>query len=297
MTPPAPSGPRPPPACVRRRLRRCGPWLASACLLLAGCGALPTPGERGDEARALMAAAGWQPLRIGAGRFVLQAARSPQTASTSAPVPELAVFIEGDGLAWRDARTPSDDPTPLDPVALRLALAGPHRPAAWLARPCQYDDAASSRCTPRDWTDARWSPEVVDALDAALDRLRAEAGARRLVLVGYSGGGALAALLAARRDDVARLVTVAAVLDAQAWTRVHGLTPLTGSLDPASAAPALATVPQWHFVGADDMVTGLAAVQPFIARLPAGAPAAVQLQAGFDHACCWARDWHRLSPP
>ncbi|MBP7566346.1 MAG: alpha/beta hydrolase [Burkholderiaceae bacterium] len=259
---------------------------------MAGCSALPPPAQRGDAAHARVTAADWQPLRIEAGRFVLRAARSPQ----AAPVPELAVFIEGDGLAWLDARTPSADPTPLEPVALGMALAEPHRPAAWLARPCQYDDTASSRCTPRDWTDARWSPEIVEALGVALDRLRDDAGAQRLVLVGYSGGGALAALLAARRGDVARLVTVAAVLDGMAWTRLHGLTPLAGSIDPATAAQALAAMPQWHFVGADDAVTGLAAVRPFMARLPADSPVTLRVQPGFDHACCWARDWGHLSP-
>lgn len=37
----------------------------------------------------------------------------------------LFVYIEGDGLAYLDARTPSTDPTPADPLALRLAAADP----------------------------------------------------------------------------------------------------------------------------------------------------------------------------
>ncbi|GAB2181920.1 hypothetical protein DLREEDagrD3_21430 [Denitratisoma sp. agr-D3] len=49
-------------------------------------------------------------------------------------------------------------------------------------------------------------------------------GARRLTLVGYSGGAA--ALLAARCSDVVRLVTIAGNLDHRAWTRYHHITTL-----------------------------------------------------------------------
>jgi hypothetical protein len=45
-------------------------------------------------------------------------------------------YQSGDGLAWLSSDVPSSDPTPLDPLALRLALAKPARNAAYLARPC-----------------------------------------------------------------------------------------------------------------------------------------------------------------
>jgi hypothetical protein len=45
----------------------------------------------------------------------------------------------------------------------------------------------------------------------------------------------VASLVAARRHDVVRLVTVAGNLDHLAWTTLHGVSPLTGSLNPADA--------------------------------------------------------------
>ena len=273
-------------------MRRAAGWLLAATLLAGGC-ALPSPQARGDHALQQAPAAGWQPARLTAGRFELLALHA---APAEAEVPELAVFIEGDGLAWLDPRTPSDDPTPRDPLALRLALAEPHRPSAWLARPCQYASAsAAARCRQSDWTAARFSEEIIASMNAALDQLKQRLGARQLVLVGYSGGGAVAALLAARRDDVAQLVTVAAVLDTGAWTRAHGLSPLAGSLDPMRVAPGLAALPQWHFVGTRDAVTGRAAVQPFVDRQP-GRHAHIEALP-FTHADSrWAADWPRLSP-
>ena len=53
-------------------------------------------------------------------------------------------------------------------------------------------------------------------------------------------------LLAARRSDVDKVVTVAANLDLAYWTRRDRLAPLVGSLDPAGVAGAMGTIPQVH---------------------------------------------------
>ena len=63
-----------------------------------------------------------------------------------------------------------------------------------------------------------------------VDALKRDAGAAKVILVGYSGGGAIAVLLAARRLDVAGVITVSADLDLAYWTQRDGLAPLSGSL-------------------------------------------------------------------
>jgi pimeloyl-ACP methyl ester carboxylesterase len=189
--------------------------------------------------------AGWQWKIIQAGAYDLATAQRP--ASIQSDV--LTVYIEGDGFAYAALGRRSMDPTPTDPLALRLAIQHPGNGAvAWLARPCQYGPRTRN-CQSDYWTIARYSPEVIDSASAALDQLKAHTeGATRLVLVGYSGGGALAALLAERRHDVAALVTVAANLDLGSWVKSRGLTPLSRSLDPASDAAKLSDMPQVHFV-------------------------------------------------
>jgi hypothetical protein len=66
---------------------------------------------------------------------------------------------------------------------------------------------------------------VISASNQAVDALKQRYGAQEIVLVGYSGGGAVAALVAARRTDVVRLVTVAGNLDHLAWTHLHSVPP------------------------------------------------------------------------
>lgn len=262
----------------------------AAAWLVACATPLPTPSARQQHADMLTAARGWQTVHLQAGRFELVARTPPPLP----PRERLTVYIEGDGLAWLSRRMPSSDPTPRDPVALALALAQPDGHAVHLARPCQYVDAAQSGCPRRYWTDARFAAEAVDAIDQAIDQLKLRHGARTLVLVGYSGGGAMAALVAARRDDVARLITVAGNLDHAAWTAHHRLTPLAASLDAAAVADRLRDLPQLHLVGGRDLTLPRALPE----RWPAGFIGArgehLHVIESFDHRCCWAAHWPDL---
>lgn len=265
-------------------------FAALSCLLLAGCTSIPTPAERSRYADSLTIPQGWLHLALPTDKFIL-AVFHPER---FVPQETLAIYIEGDGFAWLTGSTPSADPTPRDPLALRLALAHPAGNAAYLARPCQYVDAAQTGCAQRYWTEERFAPEVVEAMNIAVDALKARFGAQRLTLVGYSGGGNIAALLAARRNDVARLVTVAGNLDHAAWTSHHRVRPLTGSLNAADVATKLADIPQAHFIGGRDKV-----VPPELARSwPVGFRGTtnrnLHMLPDYDHACCWVESWHHL---
>ncbi|MDP1618972.1 alpha/beta fold hydrolase [Phenylobacterium sp.] len=222
------------------------------------------------------------PLGDGWMRFEVAAAGRTLAAAMPSGAPltgTLTLVIEGDGRAHDRQGRASPDPTPDRPVGLELAKAWPH-PAAWLGRPCQYvTDAACKRA---DWTTHRFSEEAVAMTDAAVSVLMARAGAERVVLVGWSGGGVMAALVAARRDDVAGLVTIAAPLDLAAWTRSRGLSPLLG-LDPADLPPIAA--PQMHLTGAFDPLVRPAVVKQTARRL-AGPWGQVETWPE-RHDCCW----------
>jgi pimeloyl-ACP methyl ester carboxylesterase len=264
--------------------------LLGSCLLVA-CASVPSPAARGQTALALVAARGWQPIALPAGRFTL-AAFVP---AAVVPAETLTVYIEGDGLAWISSDTPSADPTPRDPIGLKLALAHPAGAAVYLARPCQYlGGEQPSGCGQAYWTDRRFAPEVVAATAIAVDALKRRYGARWIQLVGYSGGGAVAALVAAQRSDVRLLATVAGNLDTLAWTTHFRVTPLGGSLNPADFSGQLANVPQMHWVGAADAVMPPLVAGSYAARFAPESKPQVRVIDGYDHVCCWAQNWARL---
>lgn len=260
----------------------------AAMTLAAGCATPPSPAERANTANRLAAAHGWQAQSLNAGHFRVRAYLPVASASD-----QLVVYLEGDGLAWLTPTHPSNDPTPVQPLALQLALAQPSGTAAYLARPCQYM-ATQPNCALRYWTDARFAAEVVDSLDQAIEQLKTRYAARSLVLVGYSGGGTLALLLAARRTDVQRIITVAGNLDPDAWADFHHLRPLRQSLNPTLQRAALAHIPQQHLSGEHDQVVPTALTLRFNDVYPAGAASRVLRFADYDHQCCWARDWPQI---
>lgn len=269
---------------------------AFALLLLQGCAA-PSPQARGASAIAWAAQQGWRPLVVPGHVFDIQAfvPRSLQR------VQKLTVYIEGDGLAWIDRHTPSLAPTPVDPLGLRLAVADAAARSVYIARPCQYTLGSSFKgCQQKYWGSHRFAPEVIEAMNAAVEQLRKQYGASELVLVGYSGGAAVAALLAARRSDVVALVTVAGTLDTDLWARTQRVSPLQGSLDPKEVALQLASLPQWHFVGQKDRVVPVSVLTSFLGEasgrhVQSARSPVIQVAPGFDHWCCWAQAWPEMS--
>ena len=253
------------------------------------------PAARRDSADALAAAAGLMPGSVPAGPFELAVWQRPVRA------PALTLYIEGDGLAWLDRAHPSPDPTPVEPVALRLAALDPAPAVAVLARPCQYRGAAvqpQPLCgDPRWWTERRFTAATLAAVDQAASILKERAGAGHLHLVGFSGGGALAALLAARRDDVASLRTVAGNLEPAWVNRLHGVETPPGTLSPAAQAGRLARVPQIHFSGLRDRVVPPGIAVDFAGALGAagGSPSCIALErVEAGHTGGWAAAWPTL---
>ena len=234
---------------------------------------------------------GWTRQIVDAGPFDLAVFHPPFPARSDT----LSVYIEGDGLAWITPYRPSTNPTPRHPVGLLLATLDPSGAVAYLARPCQYVKGVHFRgCSTAYWTSDRFAPEVIDASMQALDRLKAQSGASKLTLVGYSGGGAVATLLAERRHDVVKLITVAGNLDHEAWTKEHDLTPLRGSLNPYDAINSIRNLDQTHFIGGADRILPPATYTHLQNSLQTPNKVEFVEIANFDHACCWTQNWHAL---
>lgn len=259
-------------------------------LFLTACAGV-SPEQRHETSEKIAMDAGWQRTALDAGAFSLVAFVPPAMQQ----VQTITVYIEGDGMAWISRSQPSFDPTPREPVGLRLALRDTSRHAVYLARPCQYVIGDDRRgCENKYWTGHRFAPEVIEASNQAVEQLKQRYHALRVMLVGYSGGGAVAALVAARRTDVVRLVTVAGNLDIATWTAQKHISLLRGSLNPADAWRTLASIPQLHFVGGRDKVMEPAFAASYSSHFPAEQRPQVRIVPAFDHHCCWAQDWPEL---
>lgn len=244
-----------------------------------------------EDASQLAGTRSLSPRRIDGGKFDIQTFSSGRW-NPNAP---LNVYIEGDGYAWIKRDRLSDDPTPKKPIALELAVRDPSPNLVYIARPCQYVLGAARRnCHPAYWSSARYSEEVVSAIDTVIETYRKEAGTKAIRLYGYSGGGTIALLLAARRSDIENVVTVAGILDTEAWTRLLELTPLELSLNPAGFAKQLASVPQIHYVGALDKTAPGEVARAYLARFPETQRPRVITVSKQDHDCCWASIWPSL---
>lgn len=262
--------------------------VASLCLLLTvGCAALTPSGGRYGAADRIAAAASLRKSFLRTSSFTL-------TAYTrfTAPGDPLHLYIEGDGAAWLSRARLSDDPTPGTPLVLDLAARDPAKNLAYLARPGQYAEDGVSGIDAVYWSDKRFSAEVVRAVCEAVDILRERTGARQVHLIGYSGGAAVAVLVAAERDDVASLRTVAGNLDPEAVNRHHRVSPLTASLNPMDAAGSLRGLPQRHFVGSRDAVIPRHAAEAFVKK--AGGGSRITVVEGATHTRGWRERWRDL---
>ncbi|MBA1147251.1 alpha/beta fold hydrolase [Ectothiorhodospiraceae bacterium WFHF3C12] len=257
--------------------------LATTLLLLpALVSCTTTPGERFDQTAR---AQGLAPTTLSGGQQEIRAYIAAGTAPNRDAA--LHVYLTSDGTPWVQGRFPAADPTPRNPLALRL-MARDAAPRLLVHRPCYGHPELPAGCDHRLWTRARYGNEVISAIDQALDDAVERLGPRPLVLIGYSGGGTIAWLLARRRDDVQALVTVAANLDTQRWTRTRGFLPLTESLNPRELSPLPAGIIQWHLVGGRDRVVPEHVTE---AGLKGALGARILRYPDFDHHCCWERAW------
>lgn len=201
------------------------------------------------------------------------------------PARALHVYLEGDGAPWLGGRF-AKYPTPRDPLMLKL-MARDTAAAVYLGRPCYHGLQESKNCEAKWWTSHRYSEAVADSMAAALRNLAGEQ--HPVVLLGHSGGGTLAMLMAERLSNVKTVVTLAGNLDIHAWTRKHNYPSLHGSLNPAERPPLPGHIRQLHLAGGRDRNVPAG----FIQRVAASQPhtAEYRLFERYDHTCCWRDIW------
>lgn len=257
---------------------------------LAGCKTLTAIGAY-ESADKLAQTHNWTPVFLETPHFTLKTYMGPKRN----PELPLIVYIEGDGYAWIDRKWVSPDPTPRSPFMLDIALKDQTYNAVYLARPCQYviETGRGANCQTALWTDARFNAVVVDDMSVALDLLIAQRPHKGLILAGGSGGGTIAMLLAAQRQDITGIVTLSGLLNHDSWTNYHKISSLTQSLNPANAYQEIAHIPQLHLLAGEDDVIPPKLSKKEVAKLNDLSPETISWLevAQIDHSCCWDHYW------
>lgn len=210
--------------------------LFSAVLLLAGCATY----QHIDVPPA------FRSQRIDTGDFVISAWVKEQ--NPSAPV---KIYIEGDGGSFDAYGQPTRDPTPRGILVRDLAFRDYNPNVVYLARPCQFNKEGI--CRQKYWTTARFAPEVIDAMYLAVKQV---AKGREIILIGFSGGGQVAGLIAATKPDlyIKKVITLGGNLDHRTWTAYHNVPELSESLSLTDYLDTFCAIPQRHYVGQQDTV-------------------------------------------
>ena len=226
--------------------------ILTIALLSSGCVSKLSPKVRQYTADTVAQSGNLVQQKIATDDFLLT---TYQRFDATADNKQMVVYIEGDGMAWISRDQLSSNPTPVQPIALKLASIDTNANVLYVARPCQYLwPQKMNRCSSRYWSDKRGSEEVISSINQAISIVKQKQNISSIRLIGYSGGGGIAALIANRRADVSEFVSVSGNLNYKLFTQTHNLSPMNGSIDPITVANQIGSIPQIHYVGADDKI-------------------------------------------
>ena len=200
--------------------------------------------------------------------------------------PYLHVYVAGDGVPWRHRFVVASNPTPKSSLVLNL-VGEDSSAAVFIGRPCYYGPDKSRNCNTKLWTSSRFSEEVVSGMVQALKALLREQPNKKVILFGFSGGGALVTLMAPRVPQVAAIVTVAGNLNTTLWTKNHHYTALKGSLNPIELDVFPRDILQFHIVGGKDVNVTRDITQSYVDKHGGE----IWNYPGYTHGCCWMDIW------
>lgn len=268
---------------LRERVSRglCNLSVAGFVLLLGACAGLPT-----KNLQSVAAKDGHQETVVESTRFFHRVFSNQKKSANGV----LNVYLEGDGLPWIFRYFVVSDPTPRWPLMLHL-MERDENAAVYIGRPCYNGFASSKGCSSVLWTAGRYSTDVVSSMVEVLRAEMLKHQATKINLFGHSGGGAIAMLMAEQLSETRSVVTMAGNLDTDAWTSLHGYSPLFTSLNPSKRAPLDRRVTQVHLMGGRDRNIPPNLARQWVTSQPNSYGVIFQ---DFDHSCCWNSQWRSI---
>lgn len=203
----------------------------------------------------------------------------------------LRIYVEGDGTPWIHETRLAVDPTPNNPVMLRL-MHDDKRPGVYLGRPCYFGSATDKGCGPRWWTFDRYGKAVVDSMCEAANTLSRERGAASVALIGYSGGAAIVLGMRTCTEKLTSITTIAGNLDPDAWTAYHNYTPLEDLSPLEDVNDENESILETHWQCRDDANVPPSITDTYFVQHK---NAIRRIVANCTHATGWERYWSRMT--
>ena len=201
----------------------------------------------------------------------------------------IRIYLEGDGKAFINKYTISQNPTPTSYFLINLIAQDDSPNIIYIARPCQFID--DKKCEEKYWTNARFSKEIIDSLNEVL----ANFSKNKIELIGYSGGGAIALYLADRNNNILNLRTIAGNLDHEKFSEIHEVSKLDLSLQNKDLNfSKLAKIPQIHFIGSEDKIIPRVIVESYLKKLPIKNCARIIDVNKANHWSGWDEKWSEI---
>ena len=183
----------------------------------------------------------------------------------------LRIYLEGDG-----------NPNPSHRIALYYAEQDTTKNVIYVARPCQWINDKICQLKPEIYKEQRFHPEIIREIEEVVLHLKNKYKASEIELIGYDGGATIALNLATQMN-IKRVITIAGILDTNAYVRQNGVPEMPDAQNPADKLSLLAEVPQIHYVGGNDEITPRRAAERFISKMKNPKSAMVRSVNGGGH--------------
>lgn len=261
------------------------------CSLLSACIASPSKSFQHTAEKF-----SFKKIRIESNGFELTAysTNSPLISKKTNKEHILHVYLGGDGQPWIQRNYISKDPTSRKATVLHL-MNQDNEHSLYLGRPCYHlDDRKISETNHQQcqgnhlWTSHRYSETIVSAMEKAISEYQKTHNSPNVTLIGFSGGGTIATLLANRLKNIDVLVTINANLNIDAWTQHHGYSPLFGSINPYTQAVLPTKIHKHHLIGMQDRNV---LSEHWLDRFQSQSNTTIHRFDEFGHRCCWKNIW------
>ena len=174
------------------------------------------------------------------------------------------------------------NPTPKEPVALNLAEKDSFRNIVVLSRPCQYADSKLCSNSAIDGV-GQYSPEIIKELEEIVVYYIQKYKSPNIEFVAYDGGAPIAFSLASQIGRVQKIVTIAGILDLDAYVNKNNLPAFQNAQNPIKMTNRVTQIPQIHFVGGKDEITTRGMAERFVSKLKDPLSAVVKVAPNMGH--------------